>query len=1590
MTGKRSSGRQILKRGALSVLAVVLALMAYYPQGNAGDGQVSVGAAAAIKKYEEMGTSKNSSIRKYIRRNADPKYIIHAGKPNATGQELIVKYTFADMDKISKRTDTINEAQRELSAEKLSQPILGQVMDSVAVYELDEHSDYYAAMAGNVKLNGGGAIIDHEIAKMNNRGEEEQRIKYDDETGIVYIPKKLVSGITDKKKLQEKQYQIQLMTGVSPGAPSDATADVIVENRSDEVTAAAKYSKVKSSVFDTGIRIPLITGKTAAGISNGDIEVYINDEQLPLDNGGGEAYAYDRVSGMLTLNIPAVNIASVRIVIKQRSVLSKLFQPAEAVTSSEINVYPKSMVFLRNFDSTVAREGMQFKYSSQTKYNASNSWSNWADKFKVRVFNKIKKYVYVDSVGRDGAGSLAAQLNNGRTWNTLQHKDDLERLSQLDSKNYVNFAFTAPHRAYRSINKKKVKVDFSGFTPSKNATASSADDYWLMAQCAHISDATNVKAATGQTTMTILKIVDDVPDPYVIMGFCTGTKGGQNGACVLAVHYEDMINVEIQKKSYPAITDDDDYWSMEGAEYALFNKKSDAQAVADAVRESREVDIDSLNGYTQEALEELTDEVDDEESQSGEDDDGDDDDDNDDDDYDDDDDDYDDYDYNDDPDEFDDDDDDEYYEDEYGDEDGDDDPYEEEGGMQYEVDWSRVPVDKKDAATIIRLDAEGYGSSADSSGGVDRSPDGKYYVVEIKAPSNGHSALSPEIYEISESGANSKGIIKMDAKDNKLVRLKFHKRSLKNNFSSDSTDYELDQAVYRIYKNPECRNDVNYSAAAAENSLLITNAEGDTGAVTFEWDDDIQANGNKVYVREEVVSKGHNVDGKVYAVDLEELVDEDNGLVDVDAEDASAEKPQALPLDLALTKINNDMKKAENEGDTHLENAQYEFRYTGGDLTRTWIFKTDSSGRILYKEEYKVSGPELFYIESEEGARAPVIPAGHLEIRETEPSEGFLKNTEDVITADIVYDPAAAAKDPDALPKVFINGKEQTTAAANTKWNDTIHPEMPMRGDIYIEKWDKELDRSEAMAGKDHKTDGKKTYPDLNGIRFTIRNVSDHDVIVPKIIDGDDPEYKKIEWHSKDGIDDAVKSGDAVRVSPGNVVCVLEVKWNREKGAYEAHTADSALPYGRYEITETGTNSFYELTDKEPKIAEIRENGTVVVKTGSGEPLVWKDHVYRQNLKFEKKAREASREIRLAYIPFRITNDATGHSIYVVTNKNGEYNSSLYPHDRNTNGYDEYINNALEQDEIVDSSRLEEIMESENGRPGSWFGWGEDGTYSEPDNGMAVFPYGEYTIEEIRCTNNQRYEILEPMKFYSMKPDPDVSSSGHPNLNVNPALAEGINLPDFINTPPVPDKPETPMLSTTAADSRTNTHKGEPDEDTMIIDKVEYENLIPGREYTIKGTLMSKDSEEPVTRSGRPVTAEKTFAPDEEDGMAELEFRFDSRRFAGKTVVVFEDLYIGNSKIAEHSEITNAKQSVEYSPAPAVKTDKKKKSEEKPVTKKKKKRKKPVLRMGKVIRSDTGDESDMIPAAVLCIGSAMAAAVCYGTGKRRRRKKCRR
>ena len=47
--------------------------------------------------------------------------------------------------------------------------------------------------------------------------------------------------------------------------------------------------------------------------------------------------------------------------------------------------------------------------------------------------------------------------------------------------------------------------------------------------------------------------------------------------------------------------------------------------------------------------------------------------------------------------------------------------------------------------------------------------------------------------------------------------------------------------------------------------------------------------------------------------------------------------------------------------------------------------------------------------------------------------------------------------------------------------------------------------------------------------------------------------------------------------------------------------------------------------------------------------------------------------------------------------------------------------------------------------------------------------------------------------------------------------------------------------------------------------------LIPGKEYTVSGKLMVKETGEPLTVDGKEVTAEKTFVAEEVDGSIILE-----------------------------------------------------------------------------------------------------------------------
>ena len=123
-------------------------------------------------------------------------------------------------------------------------------------------------------------------------------------------------------------------------------------------------------------------------------------------------------------------------------------------------------------------------------------------------------------------------------------------------------------------------------------------------------------------------------------------------------------------------------------------------------------------------------------------------------------------------------------------------------------------------------------------------------------------------------------------------------------------------------------------------------------------------------------------------------------------------------------------------------------------------------------------------------------------------------------------------------------------------------------------------------------------------------------------------------------------------------------------------------------------------------------------------------------------------------------------------------------------------------------------------------------------------------------------------------------------------------------------------IRTSAKDSKTDSRKGTLSRFDKIVDTVTYTNLIPGKEYTVKGILMDKETGKPVKVKGEYVTAEKSFVPKEADGTVDIVFHLDSRELDEKTVVVFEDLYHNGVLITSHADIKDKAQSITYPEKP--------------------------------------------------------------------------
>ena len=122
--------------------------------------------------------------------------------------------------------------------------------------------------------------------------------------------------------------------------------------------------------------------------------------------------------------------------------------------------------------------------------------------------------------------------------------------------------------------------------------------------------------------------------------------------------------------------------------------------------------------------------------------------------------------------------------------------------------------------------------------------------------------------------------------------------------------------------------------------------------------------------------------------------------------------------------------------------------------------------------------------------------------------------------------------------------------------------------------------------------------------------------------------------------------------------------------------------------------------------------------------------------------------------------------------------------------------------------------------------------------------------------------------------------------------------------------PMAPEIGTTATDADDGDHEATADGSVTINDEVSYSGLTPGKEHTLTGTLVDKETGKPIQIDGKDLTSTVAFTPEKSSGTVTVTFEFDGTFLDGHDVVVFESLKQDGVEVATHADIDDEGQTV--------------------------------------------------------------------------------
>ena len=652
--------------------------------------------------------------------------------------------------------------------------------------------------------------------------------------------------------------------------------------------------------------------------------------------------------------------------------------------------------------------------------------------------------------------------------------------------------------------------------------------------------------------------------------------------------------------------------------------------------------------------------------------------------------------------------------------------------------------------------------------------------------------------------------------------LKIHKSSADPAITNGNSCYNFEGIPYGIFTDAECRNPV---------TVVTLDANG--------YSQPYELTAGTYYVREAEAKpgSGYQTNSTVYTIEVTAGTTSDAPVMC-----ETTDVPLDDPFGIVINKIN-----ADGTTTADLSGAEYTITYypkqyntlaeiqaeTDPSIKPTeWIIKTvklsDGTYTASLRDECIVKGEAKF---GKYTTGQYIIPLGTITVQETKAPAGF--TTEGAAVS--------AAKTGAAISGVngvyLFNFVDNNSAvylksgnAISNKLDDETavtltYAERQINGSPKMEKHDFELNKKAAMGGTN-----------FEGISFEIYCLDD------SVIIGNDT-YTK-------GQTITTVTSDA----EGNIDVNMQ------------------FPIGHYAVREKAANNYYTMTTGQIHYFNVVEyqGGAFIQYEPDTNAVTFMDRVVRGDLSFVKK--NSDTDEALAYIPFRITNNTTGETHYILTGADGTYTSAAGK-TTNTNANDAVLSQYGDKDVIPQS-----VVDSLAKDAGLWFGMGSEGTMTAANDSYGSFVYGTYTITELKT------EATRSMKMYTSTFTIDTDGKVLDLGTVN-------NVPMGIKTTLVDVNGE---------------HFTEPVSSITLTDHVAYKNLDTDKTYTLTGTLYVKEGDA-LTEL---MTETVDFTPAEKNGTQDVTFTFDASGLVGKSVVAFEELSVNGEFCAEHKDKDDENQTV--------------------------------------------------------------------------------